>query len=74
MQTLPPISAETLRAAEQFRAPLEAHGRACGAARRAMNAYRKNPTAENRAAVEAAMDVVSITAAEIDAALAGRAK
>jgi hypothetical protein len=39
-----------------------------------MNAYCKNPTAENRAAVEAAMDVVSITAAEIDAALKGRAK
>ena len=74
MQTLPPISAETLRAAEQFRAPLEAHGRACGAARRAMNAYCQNPTPETRAAMDAAADLVSITRAEIDAALAGRAK
>lgn len=74
MNTLPPISPETLRAAERCRKPLEAYGRACGRARWLMNAYCKNPTAENRAAVEAAMDVVSITAAEIDAALAGRAK
>ena len=74
MQTLPPISAETLRAAEQFRAPLEAHGRACGDLRRACNAYCQNPTDETRAAMDAAADVVSITRAEIDAALAGRAK
>jgi len=58
MNTLPPISPETLRAAEQFRAPLEAHGRACGDLRRACNAYCQNPTAENRPAVDAAMDVV----------------
>ena len=74
MQTLPPISAETLRAAEQFRAPVEAHGRACGAARRAMNAYCQNPTPETRAAMDAAADLVSITAAEIESALKGRAK
>ena len=68
MQTLPPISPATLAAAERFRAPLEAYGRACGDLRRACNAYCQNPTDATRAAMDAAADLVSITRAEMDEA------
>ena len=70
MQTLPPISPETLRAAERCRAPLEAYGRACGELRRLATAYGQQPTAERRAAMDAAADLVSIAHAELQQAMA----